>query len=299
MDRMRYLYMQMCKFVRQGGWIWKLLSFIYIIKSDKKCNKLKLLKKNKSLKNIHKGERCFVLGNGPSLNNLDFSLLENEQVFTVNCLMVDERYKLLKPNYHFWMDYNGFGLRDDVKGDASKSAELMKMLEDYENLLFFVPAQAYPVIRQYGVDQNIDMRYLDMIDYGHIHKIDISTVSLGFSTVVQYAIETAIYMGFKEIYLLGCDTTIIKSVIDVALGQEVSTVHAYQEDEEKSQEDAYKQVLKNNGVKFVLEDTLSVIKGYEELDRYCDKNDIKLVNLSDITLIDCIKRDRIENVLKQ
>ena len=29
------------------------------------------LKKNKNLKNIHKGERCFIIGNGPSLKYYD------------------------------------------------------------------------------------------------------------------------------------------------------------------------------------------------------------------------------------
>ena len=41
-------------------------------------------RKLKALKNKHKGKRCFVIGNGPSLNKMDLSLLKNEYTFGVN-----------------------------------------------------------------------------------------------------------------------------------------------------------------------------------------------------------------------
>jgi hypothetical protein len=36
------------------------------------------------LKDVHRGERCFVIGNGPSLNETDVSRLENEYTFGMN-----------------------------------------------------------------------------------------------------------------------------------------------------------------------------------------------------------------------
>ena len=41
-------------------------------------------KKLKGLKDKFKGERCFILGNGPSLNKMDLKLLEEEHSFAVN-----------------------------------------------------------------------------------------------------------------------------------------------------------------------------------------------------------------------
>ena len=35
-------------------------------------------------KDIHRGERCFIIGNGPSLKQLDLSLLKNEYTFGMN-----------------------------------------------------------------------------------------------------------------------------------------------------------------------------------------------------------------------
>lgn len=42
------------------------------------------IKNNAKFHNMHLGERCFVLGNGPSLKDVNFSLLKDEFVFTCN-----------------------------------------------------------------------------------------------------------------------------------------------------------------------------------------------------------------------
>src|SRR5210317_1185187 len=42
------------------------------------------IKKLAYFKDIHKGERCFIIGNGPSLNKTDVSKLKNEYTFGMN-----------------------------------------------------------------------------------------------------------------------------------------------------------------------------------------------------------------------
>ncbi len=38
----------------------------------------------RKFRSIHKGEDCFILGNGPSLNKIDLSLLKNYHIFGLN-----------------------------------------------------------------------------------------------------------------------------------------------------------------------------------------------------------------------
>ena len=42
------------------------------------------IQKLAALKGIHNGERCFVIGNGPSLKNMDLSLLKGEYTIGTN-----------------------------------------------------------------------------------------------------------------------------------------------------------------------------------------------------------------------
>ena len=46
--------------------------------------KSKNYKKIKSLKECHKGERCFIIGSGPSIIKMDLTLLKNEITFDHN-----------------------------------------------------------------------------------------------------------------------------------------------------------------------------------------------------------------------
>ncbi|MGO7544076.1 hypothetical protein ACC680_37060, partial [Rhizobium ruizarguesonis] len=44
----------------------------------------KALSENRQLAGLHAGQRCFILGNGPSVNDLDLSRLQGENVVTVS-----------------------------------------------------------------------------------------------------------------------------------------------------------------------------------------------------------------------
>jgi len=52
-----------------------------------------------ALKDIHKGKRCFIIGNGPSLQNTDLSKLRNEYTFGMN------RVYLAFPEWGFQTSY--------------------------------------------------------------------------------------------------------------------------------------------------------------------------------------------------
>lgn len=284
--------------VVHGGCLWNVLIKIICLKKKARENSI-LLKKNLDLKDLCKDKRCFILGNGPSLKDVDLNLLKNEDVFTVNCMMEYKYFDMLKPKCHFWMDLNGFGMRNEVGTDPTYFFNLMKKLKGVDNIKFFVPAVAFEVIKRENIDDGLDVRYLWHVESGKkIKKIDISKFSLPFGTVVQYAIETAIYMGYSEIYLLGCDTTVIKGIIDTALDLDINGMHVYDEDNNETQKKSFKKLLSaNNGIRFALKDTLNVLNGYDVLNSYCEINNIKLINLSSVTLIDSIKRDSIEAIL--
>ena len=49
----------------------------------------------KSLHNKFAGKRCFIVGNGPSLNKLDLNLLKDEFSFAVNSIY----YKTMNSGY--------------------------------------------------------------------------------------------------------------------------------------------------------------------------------------------------------
>ena len=57
-----------------------------------------VLLKNKSLENTHDGEKCFIFGNGVSVNDIDMSLLTAEYTFGSNHLHYHKDFHKLNVN---------------------------------------------------------------------------------------------------------------------------------------------------------------------------------------------------------
>lgn len=260
-----------------------------------------ILARNKAFKNIHRNRRCFVLGNGPSLNKIDFSLLENEITFTVNRLNLHPDFEKLHSNYHFITDEEVFGLKNGrvlQKGFSDYAMEQIKSLRYKGNPILFVPIQARAMLRKRRLDRMLRVRYFvngrRFID-GY-RSDDITKPVPCFGSVVAYSIVWASYMGIKEIYMLGCDQTILRDVIDAALGNQIVNDHAYQ-GEEKIHEEGYRQYVRERGITMYLESEIELQKMYRQLYTWCRSKGIKLCNLSSPTLIEGIPRKNFQDVI--
>ena len=59
-----------------------------------------LVKANVALKNRYAGQRCFILGTGPSVNELDFDLLRNQHVFACSMLFKHKDFSRLNVSFY-------------------------------------------------------------------------------------------------------------------------------------------------------------------------------------------------------
>lgn len=259
------------------------------------------LKRNIKFKNIHEGKRCFVLGNGPSLKDVDLGLLENEYVFTVNKITNHNDFAKLKTNYHFWADPVFFQLSPEREEDMELLNSFLKIKTKDNNPICFLPYYAHEFVEQFGLEKELAINYYagELFFYDDMQAdIDFTKITYSYQTVVQYAIAMAIYMGFSEIYLLGCDTTGIIGTIEAYLGQEV-TQYAYQVN------DLEKRFLKNivENRKLGMESDFigwaRILHLHRELYKYCLRKKILLVNCSNKTIIDSIPKESLSEVLKR
>ncbi len=160
---------------------------------------------NNAYRNINNGRRCFIVGNGPSLKTQDLSLLRDEYVFTVNEIMQsDVLYTSLQSNYHVLVDPCYF----NKQGCEYLLPLIQKAHRIKKDTVFFVD---YRAKQSFDTMYNfIEKRYfyslLDILPQSK-SKINLASATYHCQTVIQTAIYIALYMGFSEIYLLGCDMT--------------------------------------------------------------------------------------------
>lgn len=259
----------------------------------------KEIEKNEKYKNLHKGERCFIIASGPSTKKLDFSLFKNEVTFTVNQMARNPKFKDLNANYHLWSDRIFFEIDE-------KNPEDMEMLEVIEKVNKIAPKAevfyeitAKKMIDKFGLEKRTNVSYFQALcmDTKKIERgfIDFSNPVPNYPTVVHYAIILAVYMGFSEIYLLGCDCTGIVNIAQNKLKNAQESLYAFE-----VTSDAAKRMERyacQRNIVDELKSQAAMFEEYDALNHYCKKNGVKLYNATNGGLLECLPRIELENVI--
>jgi len=275
--------------------LWKTFKLLLPHPSSKKHKEL--IKSNKKFHNIHVGDRCFILANGPSIQEENLGLLKGENIFTVNQMVRNRTFISLNPMCNFWADPAYF---DENMSDTDKQ-EFCTLFKETctcnTNIINFVPYYANQFIESHNLSMD-RVAYMDTSLYyydGYDKDFDYSHLMTGFQNIVQYAIAMAIYMGFSEIYICGCDSTGIITKINSKLNKDIDNCYCY---DLCDKEQKYVNSLLNH---FSIEQQFSgwtrTFHLYEELSQYCERRNITLVNCSKTTIIESLQRKNLEDVI--
>lgn len=157
-----------------------------------------------ALKDKHKGKRCFVLGNGPSLKNQDLSLLRNEFVFVTNWFVLHDEFPNLHNCFlcisdpHLWNFGKGFHVQ-----------LLDKLVINPNVLCFFEKSALFPLNRQNKVNKK-RVKFIRVDESKKVWEGNFSSdVALGtcwgFTVIMDICLPLAFFLGFDIVYLMGCD----------------------------------------------------------------------------------------------
>ena len=256
------------------------------------------LAQNAKFINSHEGEECFVLGNGPSLKRVNLDKLKDKFVITVNRFTKVTGYEKVHSNIHILVDVAYFD-SNNLLGEE----ELNKIWEDIEKMKIpvFVPLVAKNYINNKELEKKIDIHYLDILvneipdRFGTPLKIDILKPINSYTNVIQFAIVLAINMGFKKINLIGCDATSIYAILNAAEENKDIEIHGYENDNAK---DIYKKLMNKMKLAESLFWESFNFLGYERLSELCVQKGIKLINLTDKSLIDSVPKEYCEDLYK-
>lgn len=163
-----------------------------------------LCRPNVRLKNIHQGKRCFILCNGPSVLKQSLLPLKNEIVFSVSNAYHHKDYLAIQPKYHcaVRISYNKCFHYEDA---LSWFKEMHSRIGSAE---LFLDAAEASMIKNNKLFVGRKINYFSSgasWNEKNADIIDISRRIPGITTVPILCIIIAIYMGFKDIYLIGVD----------------------------------------------------------------------------------------------
>ena len=144
-------------------------------------------------KNKHLGQRAFIIGNGPSLNNCDLHPLKKEITFGSNSIFLNYDHMGFHPTYY-------------VVEDIFVAEDRASLINSYQG-----PIKFFGNYLHYCIDNkedviwlNVRMRYEEYKDFPHFSTNALRMVWTG-GTVSYINLQLAYYMGFSEVYLIGFD----------------------------------------------------------------------------------------------
>lgn len=139
----------------------------------------------KQFKNLHRGKRCIIIGNGPSLKQTDLSLLRNELTFGLNRIYLMFEELGFETSFHVVVN----------------QLVVEQCADDFRNirapLFTTTPSRA-------ALGDAPSTAYLRSLA-GPRFSIDANDGVWEGATVTYVAMQLAYYMGFSDVVLIGVD----------------------------------------------------------------------------------------------
>ena len=250
------------------------------------------LKKNIELKDKYNNKRIFILGSGSSILLYDLKVLKNEFVMTQNSFHMHEDIYDIEPNFHCVVPYY-----QSEKEYSTWIEYIGDMKEKMSSTSFIWGLNTKALIDNHHPEL-IKQSYYIRTKYNSLTlkkaKVNISKTIMNIPTVLTQCLTVAIYMGFREIYLLGFDLDQICHTNDRTFGRFYGmskiTDTKFEEDAERNSD---------------LETTDGwytwwlLNKQFFLLKSYADQNKIKIINGTQGGILSYFKREPIENIIGQ
>lgn len=242
----------------------------------------KLVRRNSVFKNAHVGERCFILGTGPSLCTLtgdQIEKLRSEVVFGVNSLYKSSVVRDIVPKYYTLIDNLYWEDGDLISGGLSYTFSDVADRYSASPPVFITDPRAKDVVDKLNLKRSPVYIYSKKYPTKKM-SAELTGNIYAAMNCVTYSILAAMYMGFKEIYILGCDYNAFCCA---------GSGHCY-DDKEEHKDKAY-------NLAFYLKFYCITTEFHYLVAKLANESGVKVVNLTPGSLLDAYPRAPLGGVL--
>lgn len=240
-------------------------------------------KRNIKLKNSTNSKRAFILATGPSIKKENLEVLNDEDCFSVSNFFLHEKINEINPKYHFFIPFHEPLIIDEyIQWLIKADNELPKSTK------IVLGHTTKALVEDNNIFKNREVIYL-FLGISNKKKYNIAYPICSPATGPQMIIPFLFYLGYKEIYLLGCDHTILRDY-------KKNYQHFYDNSKDvRSSASSYKGW---STILYELKSNIKVFELYEIYNKIASNNKIKIYNLSKDSWLDTFEFRDLNFVLK-
>ncbi len=246
---------------------------------------------NKNFRDSALSKHIFILATGPSIKNQHLSKLAGELCISASNFFVHPDFNKINPEYHIF----------PASHDPITDEQMVAWFQDGEKhfragqKIFIADTDKYLVDR-FSLFKNQNVYYYHVNTERNINvNKDISfTEELPkIKTVAHTALYLSMYLGSKEIYLLGVDHDWL-----LHIGE---SKHFYQEAKSELVNKGYVENIAKKETDLENDFALSVLlwKQYRKIKEYAERREIKIWNCTPKSLLDVFPRKPLEETLEK
>ena len=240
-----------------------------------------------------------VLANGPSLKSV-LPILENSKDFdnvefsVHNFFGFEDVFFRIRPRFYALADPM-FIKKNHRYEEVVRLFDILQNKVDWD-LTLYIPFDTKDFILYSKLtNSNIKIVHVETLEANCWEKLKIWLYSKGFAcpyigSVVQLNIFAAINEGFDEIHLYGVDHTMI---CNLALNEEYQLCNKYEHFSD-SQPPTMQPIIRYDGIVYPVSEFLmfngKLFEAHEQLKKYSECHQSKIVNYTPKSMIDCYER---------
>ncbi len=244
-----------------------------------------ILNKNITLKG--KGGRdAYLLATGPSLKDMDLSFLKDKDCFSVSNFFLHEQLGLISPKLHFFAPYHEPLILEEY---VEWLREADKKLPKSTGIVLGVSTKK--IVKENDLFKAREVFYLDLEKMPVFNVPDLKWPILAPQTSPIMVLPVLHYMGYENVYLLGCDHNILKDYGGV--------VSNFYENDRDPRSNATSGRNWDDGIIKHLENAKNVFLQYKYYDEIFSKTGRKIYNVSKNGWLDFINYISFDDLKKK
>lgn len=228
-----------------------------------------ILNKNRKFKNIHTGKRLFVLCCGPSIQKMNLTVLKDEITMAVHSFYLHKDIYDIQPKYYCNAQW-GYNEKMTKELELQYIKELKRHVGKSQ---YFFSVMEKDLIEKSSIFQSEELNYYFYGINSFLYEdIDICQGIMPPQSVSILCLQLALYMGFKEIYLLGTEHDTLNSNYYkhfYSVSDSIISKESEETDEDGNLNDTFEHQL------FCI---YNLWEQYKVIKKIAEKNNIKIYN---------------------